>query len=281
MREKVKQLLVKYPNIDKNIRYLLSTYRWYKRRIVGYKAPRMLKGELNFFKAIYSDCGTIVDVGARFDIDYVDISQNNNIKYFLFEANPKFFKKLTENLKNFKKENIVAENIAIGEKEAIVEYYEDSESLLQNTTAVKNSNKIMNGINMIRLDRYFNKININNIDFLKTDIEEYDFFALLGGGELLQKCKYIQFELGIGAQYKDRVVDNNDYFDLLNKKFNLYILQDENNPYLQNGYSDKNLFELNERSKKIIKEAQSKGIGFNIVAINKDINNINLKIGIL
>lgn len=55
------------------------------------KHPHMLKGEIKLFKAIYSECKIIVDVGARYDTDYIDISKNNGIEYYLFEANPNYF----------------------------------------------------------------------------------------------------------------------------------------------------------------------------------------------
>lgn len=88
------------------------------------KHPNMLKGELSLFKAIYGQCKTIVDVGSRYDVDYVSISKGNGISYYLFEANPNFHKKLLVNLKKFD-EKIIAENLAVGEKNGFVNYYTD------------------------------------------------------------------------------------------------------------------------------------------------------------
>ena len=170
------------------------------------KHPNMLKGEIKLFKEIYSECKIIVDVGARYDTDYIDISKKNDKEYYLFEANPNYFNLLKQKTSKFK-EKLVLENLAVGEEEKFVNYYEDSESILKNTTAVKDSKKeLPSKIKMIRLDSYFKNIQIKNIDFLKTDIEEYDYFALKGLGNLLLNCKYIQFELGIGAPYNGDVV---------------------------------------------------------------------------
>jgi hypothetical protein len=113
---------------------LTPAYRYiirFPRRLGYYKSPKMLRGELNLFKAIYMQCKTIVDVGTRFDVDYVAISQGNNINYFLFEANPRFYKRLILNLKPFK-ENVFSENLAIGGKNGFVDYYVDSESIYKN-----------------------------------------------------------------------------------------------------------------------------------------------------
>lgn len=48
---------------------------------------------------------------------------------------------------------------------------------------------------------YLKKIKTKRIDFLKTDIENYDYFALLGLKSYLKKIKFIQFELGLGAKF--------------------------------------------------------------------------------
>lgn len=70
---------------------------WKKRLIIKlglYQPPRMLEVELAFFRQIYKQCKVIVDVGARHDTDFIQISRGNNTKYYLFEANPRYFSKL-------------------------------------------------------------------------------------------------------------------------------------------------------------------------------------------
>jgi len=210
-----------------------------------------------------------VDVGARYDVDYVDISKGNQISYYLFEANPKFYEKLTLKLKGFE-EAIVAENLAVGEKETNVDYFEDSESILKNTTAVKNSkHKLGTSLKMIRLDRYFSNTPVKEIDFLKIDIEEYDYFALLGLGDLLKKCRFIQFELGIGAPFENGNVSNSHYYDLLEGDFDLYLVKDENNPLWIKKVVESDLVPINALTKKVILEAQEVGYGFNVFCVNK------------
>ena len=55
---------------------------------------RIFKSERLLFKKIYPHCKIVFDVGARFDVDYIEISKGNQIEYHLFEINPVFFKKL-------------------------------------------------------------------------------------------------------------------------------------------------------------------------------------------
>jgi len=236
------------------------------------KHPNMLEGELNLFKSIYKYCEIIVDVGARYDIDYVLLSKGNDISYYFFEANPKFYKKLIQKLSGIN-EKIICENVAVGESERLTNYYLDSESILNSTTAVKNSkNKLERQVQMIRLDNYFLKSNIKKIDFIKTDIEEYDFFALLGLGGILFKCKFIQFELGIGAPFKGRFVKNQDYYDLFQKRFKMYIIKDENNPIWANKIINSDLVPIDELAKKSINHLQKLGYGFNIFCVSVNFN---------
>ena len=90
-----------------------------------------------------------------------------------------------------------------------------------------------------------------------------------GCGELLSKCRYIQFELGIGAPLGELIVSNEHYWILLGKWFDLYILKDEKNPMWANGAVDSNLVILNEPATIAVQEAQKTGVGFNIVGINR------------
>lgn len=272
---KIKTYIKSYPLL---YRFLLYTYTFFKTFPIIIKRglkkhPNMLDGEINVFKSIYKFCEIIVDVGARYDVDYVKLSKGNNISYYFFEANPKFYRKLIQKLNMFD-EKIICENFAVGESERLTDYYEDSESILKSTTAVKNSEKkIQSQIKMIRLEDYFVKSNINKIDFIKTDIEEYDFFALLGLGEILFKCKFIQFELGIGAPFKGRFVNNQDYYDLFKNKFKMFIVKDENNPLWKNKIIDSDLVPLEDLAKKSINHLQKLGYGFNIFCVSENFDN--------
>lgn len=52
---------------------------------------------------------------------------------------------------------------------------------------------------------------IPQIDFLKTDIEEMDFYAFLGAKRALAKVHFVPFELGLGMPHLGRKVENSDY----------------------------------------------------------------------
>jgi FkbM family methyltransferase len=283
--EKIKKVIRQHPIVYKYLKSILQDFRFFKTNIVGFKAPKVLDSEINFFKAIYKDCQVIADVGARFDIDYIEIGKKldgkkrGGVKYFLFEANPVFFKRLIQNLNRAEyKENIVAENIGVGNHSSTMDYYEDSQSFVYHKKNVIKKSRVKK-IKIIRLDDYFDKFSSINVDFLKIDIEGYDFYALEGMGKMLKKCKYIQFELVLNDPHTNIDITFKDYDALFDGVFDLYILQDINNPYLQGLNKNIDLFILDEHSKIMIKNAFPKGVGFNIVAINKKNPLEDLKIG--
>jgi hypothetical protein len=126
---------------------------------------------------------------------------------------------------------------------------------------------------MIRLDNYFESKKLSNIDFLKTDIEEYDFFALLGLGSFLSKIEYIQFELGIGAPYNGGFVKNQNYYGLLEKDFELYVVRDDNNQLWKKELISSDLIKMNQHLKSVIEIYQGMGVGFNVFGVNKFLEN--------
>ena len=269
MKNKIKKILSQYPWLFMRVKNLVGLKRKF---FASYKSTRMLQGELNFFKAIFNQIDVLVDVGARFDTDYIDISSGTHITYYLFEINPKFYQRLKMKLER-SGEKIILENLAVGERDGFTEYFEDSQSVLRTTTAIVDSKMKMAGaFEMIRLETYLTKKGVKQVDFLKTDIEEYDYFALVGLGAYLTRCKYIQFELGIGAEINDGKVTNDHYFNLLEDFYNLYILADENNPIWKQGVFDADLVILDDKAKKLINHYQIDGVGFNIVGINKKLS---------
>jgi FkbM family methyltransferase len=246
------------------------------------KNPSMLVGELNLFAKIFSQCKVIVDIGARYDVDYLSISQGYNINYYLFEPNPKFFRKLVANLRPFV-ENITVENLAVSNKSGFCEYFEQYQTIEKRMLNTKQTKKPSAVVRMCRLDDYFSEINLKQIDFLKTDIEWHDYFALLGLGKLLDEILFIQFELGIGAEFEDGFVTNASYYELLEKTFDLYICADENNSLWSHFGLTLDLVKLDFRAKEFIDYAQKNGEGFNIFGVNKNRQSslIGLKIGSL
>jgi FkbM family methyltransferase len=274
LRYYIKNYLRYYPKLFYFFRYL-------NRLIISltnlFFPPRIFQSERLLFKKIYPYCKTVFDVGARFDVDYIEISKGNNIEYHLFEINPVFFEKLQKKLSLFNNtEKIIVNNVGIGDRAGFLDYCEKTQSLFKKSGVSKNVIKLP----VITLHSYLKKKIIKRIDFLKTDIEYYDYFALLSLKNYLKKIKFIQFELGLGAKLNvgDRkkhlqFVGIKHYLNLLKKDFVLYILQDENNPIWQkSNLKNKDLLLFNEKDIHNIIKFTKVGIGFNIFAISKKIN---------
>ena len=94
------------------------------------------------------------------------------------------------------------------------------------------------------------------------------WFAQLGARNTLPSVHFLQFELGLGMPYQNRIVKNSDYWELLEPSFHLFILKDRN-PIWGAFPNLLLLLELNPTSKLIIEILQNTGVGFNIFGINR------------
>ena len=96
-------------------------------------------------------------------------------------------------------------NFGVGNEEGEVSYYLNSESILK-IYSNKFESLFAKKLSIRTLKKYINEYSITKIDFLKTDIEGFDYFALLGIGDYLLNINFVQFELGIGAPLKNKFV---------------------------------------------------------------------------
>ncbi len=241
--------------------------------------PKMLISERKIFRKIVPYLSTIFDVGARYDTDYIDISQGRSINYHLFEINPKFFKLLRKNISKFKKEKIFLNNFGVGNEEKEVSYYLNSESVLNNFSN-KFESLFTKKLIIKTLKKYISENSISQVDFLKTDIEGFDYFALLGLGDHLLNINFVQFELGIGAPLKNKFVKGEDYLALFEEKFSFYLICDELNPIFNTIKDKVDLISFGKEDIKHITKIQSTGIGFNVLAIKNDFNISNIDFSI-
>ena len=235
------------------------------------KHPKMLNKELKVFKKIMPHLNTIFDVGARYDTDYIEISRGRSINYHLFEINPRFFKKLQKKVSLYSNEKIFLNNVGVGHKVDKVNYYLNSESVY-NIFSNKFLSLFSKKLDILPLKKYIKENNISLIDFLKTDIELFDYFALLGLGGYLVNINFIQFEFGVGAAHNSKFIKEEDYLDLFQKKYNFFLIRDEVNPIFSSLPEDIDLISFEYKDTKHIGKIQETGIGFNVLAINKSFN---------
>lgn len=193
-------------------------------------------GELEVFKYIDSKPSvnklTIFDVGANVGLYSQAIVKNfkNKIIVHSFEPSKKTFDSLTKNINSDAScKNIVAlHNFGFGDKEETLTLFSDKDysglaSLYkrkldhQNVFLDKKEDIIVNTI-----DNFCQKNNINNIDFLKLDVEGHELKVLEGAQKMINNgsIKYIQFEFG-GNNIDSRTFFR-DFYYLLKDKYNLF-----------------------------------------------------------
>jgi len=145
---------------------------------------------------------TFFDIGANTgEYSYLLRSNFKNANIYSFEPNPRAFSML-------KKENVIAENMGLGEKihhNKILYSFKDMASTQLGTTNREildiytyQSGKEIEKISFFSdtVDNYCSTHNIKEVDFIKIDVEGDELFVLQGSKQLLKdnKIKIIQFE---------------------------------------------------------------------------------------
>jgi len=198
---------------------------------------------LNFLKKNnFNKFNILFDVGAHHGESINMFAKNFDVTNIIsFEASPINFKYLSKNKKffdqKFNKTNILIENLALGSEKntsILKQSYESSSSTLskidldstylnnnKNFFGLKDKDDFFNEIEVqvSTLDSYVSKNNINKIDFLKMDVEGYEYNVLLGLKNNIKKTKLIMFE----HHYDNMIVKNYKFSSinslLLNNNF--------------------------------------------------------------
>ncbi len=195
-----------------------------------------------------------VDVGAGATSAHTDILLRlfgSGLQAHLFEPMPASFSQLQK--KFSRQKNVICHNLAVGKQNGTVTLWDKNEenthhATTQNEALSKNQKSISHKIQQIELQSFFKEHSLAP-DFLKIDVEGYDFFVLQGLGDSLTDIPFIQFEFNsmhafAGVQFKD-------FFDLLTPNYRLYrIYQDglleitEYNPLYQEIFEFQNILAI-------------------------------------
>lgn len=163
--------------------------------------------ELEVFKAL-KDIKIVFDVGARVDIDYLRLKPD--IELHAFEPNHGFFKSLVKIVaEHGGKGKVYLNRFGLGDIAGWFPYNVGRQAFLGGECPI---NRPDVGLEISTLDNYVKENKIKSIDFLKIDVEGYEYKVLLGGKKTIPKCKYIQYEHWDNKQ---------EYHDLLEKRFDM------------------------------------------------------------
>jgi FkbM family methyltransferase len=173
--------------------------------------PDTTEEEVYFFNCIKDNINVIFDVGIGEDSIYTEFT--GEVHYF--EPDPRHFDKFkiqpNKNSKSF------FNDFGLSNKNEDLTYYPKTGSFFYRTSSLK-WDGLYDGQKVLPLKKaseYIDSTKITAIDFLKIDVEGYEYNTLLGFEDHLHKVKIIQFEYG--GCYIDAGVNLIDLIRLLNK----------------------------------------------------------------
>ena len=188
-------------------KYLNSTYDRYDLN---------LSNILKFLKINLNENIIIFDVGAHHGktlIEYQNIFEDAYIHSF--ESDPKIFKILENNIKQYNYKNVFLHNIALGELEETKEFYVTEDPQLSGfikpsypeDSAFENKLLLTERHKTIAGDNFCNSQNITSIDILHLDVQGFELAVLKGFTELLiqKKISIIVTEFDYTKRYEKKL----------------------------------------------------------------------------
>ena len=162
--------------------------------------------------------GSFVDCGCNFGAYSIPIAkkfEDQNI--YAFDASKKAIYNLKQNIELNKIKNINYFNIGIGDKNTEAYFNENIDNLKNDGSFRFTQNKDNEKINIYKLDDIFKneKISLKENIIIKLDLEGFDFLALKGLSETIQKSKVIIF-----IEISKLLLENSENFS---NEFNLFI----------------------------------------------------------
>ena len=135
-----------------------------------------------------------IDLGSN--IGYYAVIESNIIgesgKIFAIEPSPINFPILKLNLENQKKNNFVAYNIGIGDKNEEMEFIISAKSnwsrIRMNNEKINSEDKVIK-IPVKTLNSFVNENDIKKIDILRMDVEGFEYNIIVGANNVLEKYK--------------------------------------------------------------------------------------------
>ena len=172
--------------------------------------------------------GSFVDCGCNFGAYSIPIAkefEDQNI--YAFDASKKAIHNLKQNIDLNKIKNINYFNIGIGDKNTEAYFNEDIDNLKNDGSFRFTQNSNNEKINIYKLDDVFKneKISLRENIIIKLDLEGFDFLALKGLSETIQKSKVIIL-IEISKMLLENSEDFSNEFDLFikNNRLNIYDL---------------------------------------------------------
>jgi FkbM family methyltransferase len=150
----------------------------------------------------------VFDIGANSGIfSIVAAAVNRDIQIYSFEPIARTFNCFQQNIQLNGFTNIVAEQMALSDKNGEVKIFDMGDDLplnatLSDTFHKDEPNRISYNVKTQRLDTFIRSHNILHIDIMKIDVETYEYYVLNGMGEYLKDfCPTIIIEIFAEEQW--------------------------------------------------------------------------------
>jgi len=190
-------------------------------------------GEMLVFNSLIKNDSVVFDVGAR---DSFLPKMNSESQFHLFEPIMRSYQKLISEYGTNKNVKIV--NNCLSDKIESVNIFLYTECI-NPRQGQPNESMGSEQIHCISLESYMENNNMKSIDFLKIDVEGYEFNVIKGLGQYIENVKYIMFEYGVGTYFANNV-KLSDLISLLNN-FEFFIVQ--NSGLIKINFNNKSEYE--------------------------------------
>ena len=178
-------------------------------------------------KLTFFDCGGNL---GHYSSIVIDVCNASKVKFdlFIFEPSSFCYKSLQKRFENL--ENINIYQLAISDLNGLSNLYypwdgSSGASLCETVSEhISSLESKYEEINTIKLDDFCSQNNIFEINFLKIDIEGFEFLALQGASEMLtnKKIKFIQIEIGSASLTTKCTLF--DIWQMLSKLYRFYLI---------------------------------------------------------
>jgi FkbM family methyltransferase len=152
--------------------------------------PECYKEEERVLDIYLNDSDVVVDVGAN--IGGLSLKAASRVgstgRVYSIEAHPETYRYLVGNIRLNQFDNIRTFNIAVGEKEGVVNF---TNKRADDMNEISPEGDIK--VPVSTLDRILGS-EVGVVHFLKVDVEGYEKFVMLGACELLKKTRCVYFE---------------------------------------------------------------------------------------
>jgi FkbM family methyltransferase len=197
-----------------------------------------LNGEINFWNYLQKKVNLqiVFDVGIEKTSHLVDHSKDDKIQFYLFEPNTVHYEHINQRYLN--KQNIKLYNFGFGNLDnQETKIYTSTGSIFLRDKINKNVKNESLNIKLRTIESFTLEQNIKKIDFLKIDVEGYEYNILLGAASMLKNINLIQFEYG--GTYLDAGVKLRDVLSFFSDR-SIYLIE-------KDGLNFQNISELSKK----------------------------------